>query len=116
MEMLGTGSVALAVMVAEADGVSQLSAAVVVSVEAVGSTEAVVSAGALTSVAAGGWAAGRIGCAMGDRETSRELSLTRLVESEPQPPRTHARTATTRTCGQTPELERTVSPLFSLTA
>jgi len=112
MEMLGLGSVALAVMVAEADAVSLLSV-VVVSVEAAGSTEAV---GAVTSVAAGGWAGWRTGCAMGDRETSRELSLTRLVESEPHPPRTHARTATTRTCGQTSELERTVSPLFSLTA
>jgi hypothetical protein len=47
-EMLGTGSVALAV--------SLLPAPVVVSVEAVGSTEAAVSAGAVTSVAAGGWA------------------------------------------------------------
>jgi hypothetical protein len=57
MEMLGTGSVALAVMVADADAGSLLSAAaVVVSVETVGSTEAVVSAGAVTSVAAGDWA------------------------------------------------------------
>jgi len=56
MEMFGTGSVALAVMAAEADAVSLLSAAVVVSVEAVGSTEAVVSAAAVTSVAAGDWA------------------------------------------------------------
>src|SRR5690242_11441673 len=98
METLGRGaggSVALAVTSAGAAGAS------VVPVEAVVSVEAV------TSGAAGGCGASWTGGAMGDREASNALSLTRLDESEPHPPRMHARTATTRTCGQTPELERT---------
>src|SRR5215510_10475856 len=73
--------------------------------------EAVVSAEAVVSVVVGGWGGSAAGAATGDREASSELSLRRLDESEPQPPRAHARTATTTTSGQTPELERTVSPL-----
>src|SRR5215510_12886767 len=73
--------------------------------------EAVVSAEAVVSVAVGGWVGSAAGVATGGREASSELSLRRLDESEPQPPRAHARTATTTTSGQTPELERTVSPL-----
>jgi hypothetical protein len=71
----------------------------------------VVSAEAVVSVAVGGWVGSAASAATGGREASSELSLRRLDESEPQPPRAHARTATTTTSGQTPELERTVSPL-----
>src|SRR5262249_49014947 len=76
--------------------------------------EAGVSGGAGGSGAVGGGGGprgGAAGAATGDGEASRELPLRRLDESEPQPPRAHARTATTTTSGQTPELERTVSPL-----
>src|SRR5215510_10827418 len=73
--------------------------------------EVVVSAEAVGSVAVGAWVGSAAGVATGDREARSELSLRRLDESEPQPPRAHARTATTTTSGQTPELERTVSPL-----
>src|SRR5215831_16160198 len=69
----------------------------------------VVSAEAVVSVAVGGWVGSAASADTGGREASSELSLRRLDESEPQPPRAHARTATTS--GQTPELERTVSPL-----
>jgi len=73
--------------------------------------EAVVSAEAVGSVAVGGWVGSAASAATGDREASSELSLRILDESDPQPPRAHARTPTTTTSGQTPELERTVSPL-----
>src|SRR5215831_10583670 len=80
-------------------------------VVSLGGPEAVVSAEAVVSVAVGGWVGSAASAATGGREASSELSLRRLDESEPQPPRAHARTATTTTSGQTPELERTVSPL-----
>src|SRR5262245_52250276 len=102
METLGRGvgvSLALAATSTGAD---------VVSLDGV---KAVVSAEAVVSVVVGGWVGSAAGAATGDREASRELSLRRLDESEPQPPRAHASTATTTTSGQTPELERTVSPL-----
>jgi hypothetical protein len=83
----------------------------VVSLDGVDGVEVVVSAEAVGSVAVGAWVGSAAGVATGDREARSELSLRRLDESEPQPPRAHARTATTTTSGQTPELERTVSPL-----
>src|SRR5215475_11226037 len=105
MDTFGRGvgvSLALAVTSTGAD---------VVSLDGVDGVEVVVSAEAVGSVAVGAWVGSAAGVATGDREARSELSLRRLDESEPQPPRAHARTATTTTSGQTPDLERTVSPL-----
>src|SRR4029077_16961335 len=51
------------------------------------------------------------GAATGVREASTELSLSRLEDRVPQPPKAKPRTATTTTTGHTAGLERTVSPL-----
>src|SRR5215467_8152249 len=103
MDTLGRGVVGVSLALAATS-----TGAGVVSLDRV---EAVVSAETVVSVAVGGWVGSAASAATGGREASSELSLRRLDESEPQPPRAHARTATTTTSGQTPELERTVSPL-----
>jgi hypothetical protein len=55
--------------------------------------------------------AGSAGAATGTREASRELSLAKLDDNVPQPPKAKLRTAKTIRTAQTRELERTAPPL-----
>jgi hypothetical protein len=64
-----------------------------------------------SSVAGGSGIAGSAGAATGTPEASRELSLAKLDDNVPQPPKAKPRTAQTIRTAQTRELERTVPPL-----
>src|SRR4030095_1617457 len=92
MEMVGSEAASAALAVVSASGVANPGVAGDSTVSAIGAD----STG---------------GAATGAREASTELSLSRLEDRVPQPPKAKPRTATTTTIGHTAELERTVSPL-----